>query len=198
MLGEKAYSLVKELEDRQCEILPYNTDLVTEIATEIVHLYDQNHQDVRLEDSRTPGTSTNLMPTVRMRHAAIQRNQRCLLAYHYNRLRLLRQMRWEFGSILPTELKENLSAAENGWFNKYSTILGKYMRSIGENGGLNLAVDLKPPKALFIEVRCLVDYGKLELNDGTNVLLKKNSQHFLPRSECEELIRRGILQHIAN
>lgn len=132
---------------------------------------------------------------MRVRHAAIQRNLRCLLAYHYNRVRCLRTMRWEFGSILPADIKANLCTSETTWFSKYSSSLAKYMRSIGDSG-VNLAVDLKPPKSIYIDVRCLMDYGKFELSDGSVLLLKKNSQHYLPRSECEELIRQGVFQHI--
>lgn len=132
---------------------------------------------------------------MKIRHAAVKRNIRCLMAYHYNRIRCLRTMRWEFGSILPADIKSNLSPSEVEWFSKYSRTLAGYMRSIGEDG-VNLAVDLKPPKSLYIEVRCLVDYGKFELNDGSVILLKKDSRHYLPRSECEELIRQGIFQHI--
>ncbi|KAG8522341.1 DNA replication complex GINS protein PSF1, partial [Galemys pyrenaicus] len=46
------------------------------------------------------------------------------------------------------------------------------------------------------KVRCLKDYGEFEVDDGTSVLLKKNSQHFLPRWKCEQLIRQGVLEHV--
>ncbi|XP_036911415.1 DNA replication complex GINS protein PSF1 isoform X5 [Sturnira hondurensis] len=46
------------------------------------------------------------------------------------------------------------------------------------------------------EVRCLKDFGEFEVDDGTAVLLKKNSQHFLPRWKCEQLIRQGVLEHV--
>ncbi|XP_037011186.1 DNA replication complex GINS protein PSF1 isoform X5 [Artibeus jamaicensis] len=46
------------------------------------------------------------------------------------------------------------------------------------------------------EVRCLKDFGEFEVDDGTSVLLKKNSQHFLPRGKCEQLIRQGVLEHV--
>lgn len=104
-------------------------------------------------------------------------------------------MRWEFGNTIPSDIKDNLSQAESDWFTNYSNNLGKYMRSIGENG-LNLAVDYKPPKSLYIEVRCLVDYGHFELNDGSVIFLKKNTRHFLPRNECEEMIKQGVFEHI--
>lgn len=73
------------------------------------------------------------------------------------------------------------------------------MINVGENSG-NLSIDLtsytQPPKSLYIEVRCLRDNGHFELESGEVVLLKKNSQHYLPRTECEPLIRQGILEHV--
>lgn len=131
-----------------------------------------------------------------IRHTSLERNKRCLLAYLYNRLRRIRTMRWEFGPILPQDVKANLCEPEIQWFNNYSKSLATYMRSIGDGIGLNIMQDLKPPKTLYIEVRCLVDYGKFELEDGEVIFLRKNSQHFLPRAQCESLIQQGILQHI--
>lgn len=40
-----------------------------------------------------------------------------------------------------------------------------------------------------------MDFGKLELEDGHVILLKKNTYHLLPRAICESLIRQGILEH---
>ncbi|KAG8336229.1 DNA replication complex GINS protein PSF1 [Homalodisca vitripennis] len=84
------------------------------------------------------------------------------------------------------------------WFNSYSKSLAKYMKSLGRNHGLNLTQDIKPPKSLYVEVRSLMDYGKLELDDGEVIILKKNSQHLMPRSLSEPLIRQGILEQISN
>lgn len=48
------------------------------------------------------------------------------------------------------------------------------MRSLAGDHGLDITQDVKPPKSLYIEVRCLKDYGEFEVEDGTSVLLKKN------------------------
>ena len=75
------------------------------------------------------------------------------------------------------------------------------MRSVGSEcqigGGIDLMTDQTAPKSLYVEVRCVEDYGPLETEDGDTILLKKNTQHYLPRSQCEQLIRRGILEHVA-
>lgn len=138
-----------------------------------------------------------LVPLLGFRHASLQRNKRCLLAYLYNRLQRIKSMRWQFGATIPDEIKAMLCEPEVQWFNGYSKSLATYMRSIGEGIGINLTEELKPPKSLYIEVRCLTDYGKYELENGDVILLKRNSQHYLPRTECEPLVRQGVLQHIA-
>ncbi|XP_063241957.1 DNA replication complex GINS protein PSF1-like isoform X2 [Bacillus rossius redtenbacheri] len=156
-------------------------------------LFEQNQKDV----NAAIAGDASYMSGVHLRHAALERNKRCLLAYLYNRLRRIRQMRWEFGSILPPDIKASLCEPEVQWFSSYSKLLATYMGSIGEGSGLNLTQDVRPPKSLFIEVRCLVDYGRLELDDGDVVVLKRNSQHLLPRSQCELLVRQGVLEHVA-
>lgn len=138
----------------------------------------------------------SLFPMIGYRHALLNRNKRCILSYLYNRLQRLKEIRWHLGATLAPDIKSALTEPEIQWFNNYSKLLTKYMMSVGD--GINLTADIKPPKSLFIEVRCLTDYGKFELDSGEVVLLKKNSQHYLPRSQCEQLIRQGILQHIIN
>uniref|UniRef100_A0A8D2QGF6 DNA replication complex GINS protein PSF1 n=1 Tax=Zonotrichia albicollis TaxID=44394 RepID=A0A8D2QGF6_ZONAL len=145
---------------------------------------------------------TDLIFLIRFRHCCLLRNQRCLLAYLYDRLLRIRALRWEYGSILlpPTiNMTFNTSFCKFllvEWFNRYKKSLATYMRSVGGEEGLDLTQDIKPPKSLYIEVRCLRDHGEFEIDDGTTILLKKNSQHFLPRWKCEQLIRQGILEHV--
>ena len=94
------------------------------------------------------------------------------------------------------QVKNNMCEAEQVFFSKYSRDLAQYMRSAGDGAGVDLMSDLKPPKSLFLEVRCREDYGEMETEDGELVVLKKNTQHFLPRNLCEPLIRQGILEQI--
>ncbi|KAF4090306.1 hypothetical protein AMELA_G00050350 [Ameiurus melas] len=114
----------------------------------------------------------------------------------YDRLLRIRALRWEYGSVLPTTIRFHMCAEELEWFNQYKKSLATYMRSLGGEEGLDITQDMKPPKSLYIEVRCLKDHGEFEIDDGTVILLKKNSQHFLPRWKCEQLIRQGVLEHV--
>lgn len=195
MLAEKALDLLRELQRTlDGSLPPYNEDGIRQILEEMKALFEQNQKDV----SATVAGENGLFSGVQLRHSALERNKRCLLAYLYNRLEQIKKMRWEFGSVLPPEVKFNMCEQEVQWFSKYNKMLANYMRSIGGEGGLDLTQDLKPPKTLYIEVRCLMDHGEFETQDGNILLLKKNSQHFMLRSECEHLIRQGVLEHIVH
>ncbi|KAM9726520.1 DNA replication complex GINS protein PSF1-like isoform 2-T3 [Menidia menidia] len=114
----------------------------------------------------------------------------------YDRLLRIRALRWEYGSVLPPNIRFHMCAEEAAWFGQYKKSLAAFMRSLGGGEGLDITQDVKPPKSLYVQVRCLKDHGEFEVEDGTVILLKKNSQHFLPRWKCEQLIRQGVLEHL--
>ena len=151
-------------------------------------LFDENQREI--------SANGTISPAIHLRHAAIERNKRCAVAYIAHRADRVRSMRWEFGAVLPQEIKSQLCEPELQFFAKYSRDLAGYMRSLGDGKGLDLLTDLHPPKSLFIQVRCVQDYGELETDDGDVVLLKRNTQHYLPRALCEPLIRQGVLEHV--
>ncbi|XP_015667651.1 DNA replication complex GINS protein PSF1 [Protobothrops mucrosquamatus] len=193
MFSEKATELVRELYRASDGQLPaFNEDGIRQVLEEMKALYEQNQIDV----NEAKSGHSELITTIKFRHCSLLRNRRCIVAYLYDRLLRLRALRWEYGSVLPNAVRFHMSADEVLWFNQYKKSLATYMRSLGGGDGLDLTQDIKPPKNLYIEVRCLKDYGEFEIDDGTTILLKKNSQHFLPRWKCEQLIRQGILEHI--
>ncbi|XP_064914996.1 DNA replication complex GINS protein PSF1 isoform X8 [Columba livia] len=154
MAGERAAGLVRELHRAAGGHLPpFRVEELRQALEEMRALYEQNQADV----SEAKAGRTDLIFLIRFRHCCLLRNQRCILAYLYDRLLRIRALRWEYGSVLPNTIQFHMSAEE---------------------------------------VRCLRDYGEFEIDDGTTVLLKKNSQHFLPRWKCEQLIRQGVLEHI--
>lgn len=193
MTTDKGFELVRELTRSTETIPPFNDDGVRSVLEIITQTYDNNYT---LATTHNQSGDRKFYPLILYRHKLIGRQKRCLMAYLYNRLQKLKKVRWHLGATLPADIKANLTEPELQWFNNYSKTLASYMMSIGDGQGLNLTNDIKPPKSLFIEVRCLTDYGKFELESGEIVLLKKNSQHYLPKLQCEALIRQGILQHI--
>ena len=193
MFGEKALELLRELKrSREGTLPPYNEDVIRQIIEEMNALFEQNQLEVRATTDGEQG----LFSGIQLRHASLERNQRCLLAYVYNRMIKIRDYRWEVGSVLPPDFKLCLCEQEVQWFNQYNRSLATYMRRVGGRGGLDLTQYMQPPKTAYVEVRCLTNYGELETEDGTVIQLKQGSQHYLLRSQCEHLIKQGVLEHI--
>ena len=189
MLSEKAVELAKELTRSGDGSIPtYNEDGVRQVLDEMYELFKQNQKDV----TATLAGESGRLPVVQVRHNGLLRDRRCLLAYLYNRMEIIRDMRWDIGSVLPMEVRKKLIDEEINWFVKYNQGLAQYIEAVG----IDVTQHSKPPKSLYIEVRCLVDYGEFENEDGTLFILKKNSQHLLPRDKCEHLVRQGVLEHI--
>ncbi|KAM3606598.1 uncharacterized protein V6R79_019374 [Siganus canaliculatus] len=198
MFCEKATELIRELHRVSDGQLPaFNEDGLRQVLQEMEALYQQNQADVN--EAKVDGRA-ELIPSIKLRHCCLLRNQRCVAAYLYDRLLRIRALRWEYGSVLPANVRFHMCAEEVQWFSQYKKSLAAFMRSVGggDGEGLDVTQDMKPPKSLYVEVRCLKDHGEFEIDDGTVVLLKKNSQHFLPRWKCEQLIRQGVLEHVVS
>lgn len=91
------------------------------------------------------------------------------------RLEMLKSLRWEFGHDLPMNVKKNLTPHEVEWFDRYCNLLDSYMSKLNDGRGLDLTLQKKPPKRLYVQVRCLKEYGEYALDDGTSVILSKDS-----------------------
>ena len=91
-----------------------------------------------------------------------------------------------------------MSAGEQKFFRDYVKLIDEYSKNVGlkTNGklsGFDLTVDLSPPKDLFVEVRVVQDLGDFYLPESGVVNLQKNTTHLLRKSECENLIKRGVV-----
>ena len=97
MLGESALNLVKEAARNQSNLNAFNEDLVRQTSEETRRLWEQNRSEVAETSAIGPATT--------LRHAAIERNKRCMLAYLGHRAQLLQDMRWQMGAVLPPEVR---------------------------------------------------------------------------------------------
>ena len=67
------------------------------VLQEIRELYEANEAEITKD---SPARAAMIM-----RHTALERNKRCLLAYLNHRVEKIRDMRWEFGAVLPADVK---------------------------------------------------------------------------------------------
>ena len=131
----------------------------------------------------------------------MDRNIRCVLAYHETRLKRVERLAWETGKHVPDHMMEKISPAEIEYFKTYLENLETYNKTVSnmfssDSNNIDLTVDFNPPKDLFIEVRVRKDYGTVMLPESGEVRLQKNSTHLLRRSEVDNLIKRGIMTEV--
>jgi GINS complex subunit 1 len=60
---------------------------------------------------------------------------------------------------------------------------------------VDIGASLLPPKQVFTEVRVLRDCGEI-MSDHGPVNLAQNTQHYLRKSDVQELINSGAIQAI--
>ena len=96
---------------------------------------------------------------------------------------------------MPEHIREKLSSKEEQYYKGYIEALDTYSKEFSELSlqGMDLTVDLTPPKELFIEVRIKQDYGAVMLPESGEVHLQKNTTHLLRRSEIDHLIKQGVV-----
>ncbi|KAJ1653820.1 DNA replication protein psf1 [Dispira simplex] len=193
MLGDTAYKLAQETKRTQAHLPAYNKSLVEQLCRETRHIFAQLEallQKVNPALGRSVDTRAVAAQLAAL-HATVKRNKRCLLAYHHLRLQFLKALFWSVGKI-PDELKPQLSPQEQDFFSHYALLVSQYKHPFV---GIDLNASELPPRDLFIEVRVLKDCGEIQLEKGS-LLLTRNSQHHVKRSDVEQLISQGLLQHI--
>ena len=70
---------------------------VRSVLQEMRELFEVNEMEA-LKDNKAKAA-------MMLRHTALERNKRCLLAYLNYRVEKIRDMRWQFGAVLPSEVK---------------------------------------------------------------------------------------------
>ncbi len=226
-----ALELVKSLKRPGASWLPpYDDEKVRKCTDEMKELFEANRHDVSIlrpsgSDSVQQEADENLIQSVLVRHATMERIKRCLMAYHHARLAHIKELRWQYGAAIPKgliifffrllaehpnshvchlllEIRKNLSEDEITWFAAYCQSLAAFMGAGscasdgGGAGGIDITQSLRPPKSLVLEVRCVRDYGEFETENGCILNLTKGSQHLMMRSECESLILQGFLEQV--
>jgi GINS complex subunit 1 len=217
--GSTAKDLLLDLK-RSDWLPPYNEEGVRSCLSEITHhlhemndivnasrdAHNNNNYDNTLEQPQKDDNNELKMearPAILLHHAAIQRNKRCLLAYHSYRLNKIKDLRWETtAASLPSHIRNVLSEAELDFYSEYDTLLSNYCTSLssGSNSSnfvLDLNSNIQPPEEDLVEVRVVQNgLGTIVTEQFGQVSLEMGTTHFLSRSDVEHLIRQGALQQL--
>jgi len=85
-------------------------------------------------------------------------------------------------------IEENLSASEQELLTNYEQLVASYSDKVQ----IDISSSLYPPRALYLEVKVLKDCGTIMTENGP-VHLRKDTLHYLKRTDIELLIQQGYL-----
>ncbi|XP_038713281.1 DNA replication complex GINS protein PSF1-like [Tripterygium wilfordii] len=195
MHGRQANQLVKELaSSEKGQLKPFNSDLFDQVIEQC----EQHHLELQSLIRKIQDEGLDVQTTrnadhygALIHHLSLVRNKRCLLAYVYNRAEIIRSFIWKVGPVLPEEIQGKLSHTEGDHFRRYSAALNSYTQEVG----VDLTVDMVPPKDPYIKVRVLDDIGEIVLSDKT-ANLARHSMHFLRRTDAEQYISQGLMEEL--
>ncbi|KAJ3367027.1 DNA replication protein psf1 [Allomyces javanicus] len=210
MYGDEALKLVREAKRAQAAagstLSVYNETVVRNVIKELQILADEQSRVVAVIQHAVDEDPYNETDDVMaaapaayraqflLHHAGIERNKRCLLAYHAARIDKVRGLTWELGGAgLPPDVARRCSPAEARFAEKYAELLTSFK---GVHGSIDLTAAPVPPKELYICVRVVKDCGEIFTETGQSLVLKANTQHFVRRTDVERLITQGYLVHV--
>ncbi|CAH8355995.1 unnamed protein product [Eruca vesicaria subsp. sativa] len=199
MYGRKGYQLVKDFASgEKGQLKPFNSKLFDETIEEC----EQNHslmQSLMIKMQQegldvSNNRNADYYGTL-VHHLSLIRNKRCLMAYVHNRAEIVRDLAWTVGLLLPQlppEIQEKLTTLEKDYFKNHSSALKSYMGK----AGIDLNVDMVPPKDPYIKVRVVgdIEQGIMMGDKATN--FARHSMHFLKRTDAEPYIARGQMEEL--
>ncbi len=130
--GTKLSRYGKELlmELKRSDWLPgYASEKIQLVCKDIdEHFKNMDHLMKSIDTEQ--GLPDNLKACLLIHYQTVQRNKRCLMAYTDYRLSKTEKLKWEYGSVMPSQYVPKLSQSEVQYFKKYDNLLNDYMRSI--------------------------------------------------------------------
>jgi GINS complex subunit 1 len=191
--GELATQLLMESRrsTQSDTLFKYNDPLVRSIIREQRDL--EKDMTSLLVDGRPP------LPTLLIIQTAINRNKRCLLAYHSHRVDRLRDMYWAVGGALPhllssPDIRSKLSPHEVDYLRQYNSSVMEFRSEFSHDLDITASIT-KPPKDLNVLVRVVRDCGVIQTELGS-IGFQKGQRFMLRRADIEHLIVQGFLEEV--
>lgn len=192
--GELATQLI--IESRRSTqtdtLLKYNDSMVRSIIREQRDL-EKAIGTLDLQDGRPPPPPLIVIQTT------INRNKRCLLAYHSHRVDRLRDMYWAVGGALPhilsnQDIRSKLSPHEVDYLRQYNSSVMEFRSEFSHELDITASIT-NPPKDLHVLVRVIRDCGVIQTELGS-IDFQKGQRFMVRRADIEHLIVQGYLEEV--
>ncbi|EIN10013.1 GINS complex Psf1 component [Punctularia strigosozonata HHB-11173 SS5] len=204
--GELATQLVTESRRSTLtdNLLKYNDPLVRSIVREQRQL-EQSIANALAESSQLDEENAKLdgedphTPALLIFQTAIERNKRCLLAYHQHRLDRLRDMYWSAGGSLPhllssADTRAKLSPHEVDFLKAYNASVMDFRGAFSDELDITANI-MSVPKDLHVLVRVVKDCGVIQTELGA-IDFKRGQRFMVRRADIEHLIVQGYLEEV--
>jgi GINS complex subunit 1 len=191
--GELATQLV--IESRRSTqtdtLLKYNDMLIRTIIREQRDL-EKAAESLALQAGPPP-------PALLIIQTAINRNKRCLLAYHTHRTDRLRDMYWAVGGALPhvlsnQDIRSKLSPHEVDFLRQYNGSIMEFRSEFTHELDIMASI-INPPKDLHTLVEVVRDCGVIQTELGS-IDFRKGQRFMVRRADIEHLIVQGYLEEV--
>ncbi|TFK34706.1 hypothetical protein BDQ12DRAFT_362625 [Crucibulum laeve] len=191
--GELATQLILEARrsTQTDTLLKYNDGLVRSLIREQRDL-ERAAESLMTENTAPP-------PALLIIQTAINRNKRCLLAYHSHRVDRLRDMYWAVGGALPhiltnQDIRSKLSPHEVDYLRSYNSSVMEFRAEFSHELDITAGIT-HPPKDLHVMVRVVRDCGVIQTELGS-IDFKKGQRFMVRRADIEHLIVQGYLEEV--
>ncbi|KAK1229876.1 DNA replication protein psf1 [Marasmius sp. AFHP31] len=174
-------------------LLKYNDSLVRSIIREQRDL-EKAADGLLLSVSNVPPPALIIVQT------AINRNKRCLLAYHSHRVDRLRDLYWSVGGALPhilstQDIRSKLSPHEVDYLRQYNNSVMEFRSEFSHELDITASIT-NPPKDLHVLVHVVKDCGVIETELGS-IDFQKGQRFMVRRADIEHLIVQGYLEEVS-
>ncbi|KAH8825383.1 hypothetical protein DL96DRAFT_1467166 [Flagelloscypha sp. PMI_526] len=176
-------------------LLKYNDPLVRSIIREQRDL--EKTMEAFTDSPEAAETPTTAMYIVQ---TAIQRNKRCLLAYHAHRCDRLRDEYWNVGGALPhilsnPDTRSKMSPHEVDYLRQYHSSVMDFRATFAQELDITASI-LTPPKHIQCMVRVIRDCGVIQTELGS-IDFQKGQRFMVRRADIEHLIVQGYLEEVS-
>lgn len=213
MIGDSSLALIQDSSrSQQTSLLrPYLDESIRHLARETRSLHIQlvTGQEVLSQIENDDASVCQLTVAA----LTMRRNKRAMLAYHHQRVNLIKDLFWDasvgngassLANLLSNttatsgrdEVRRNLSPSETDFIRSYANLVREYKSAFIDTVDLSAGMLERPPKQLNVQVRVLRDVGDIETEQGT-VSFRKGSLVYVRRADVERLIASGFLEEVA-
>ena len=170
----------------------FSDEAMSQLKAECAKLYSEVLRLMDGGDARVADLPDATKASLVVHHQRVLRNKECALFYLRERLEVLTRLRCEAGSNLPRNVRRHCSPQESQFNAAYDQLYQDFCRA----SRLDPRDSLKPPRDLYVEVRCNVDCGDVQTKHSGTVRMDKGTSHFLRRADVEQLIAQGLVTHV--